>query len=262
MIVKSLRHLLVISLIASAASFNTFAAQTFSPEQQKQIDSMIHDYLLNHPEILIQMSQKLQQQHMQEIATIEQHAQKVIPTLTKPLFYDSTSPIAGNPQGNITLVEFFDYQCPHCKEMTATIDNLIKKDPNLKVVYKEFPIFGRSSELAAQAALAANKQGKYLAFHDALMNADSNIDEKFILELAKNQGLNVEKLQKDMKDPAIMAEIKQNQSMAKQLKLLGTPAFVIGNTQNPQHIAALLIPGTTSEQILQMLIQKVQASAA
>jgi len=248
-----------LSLIASLTlTMNTFAAQKFSADQKKEIQQVVHDYLMDNPDILIQMSQKLQQQQAEKVQDIEKHAQKVIPSIANELFNDKNSPIGGNVNGTVTLVEFFDYQCPHCKEMTKIIDDLAKQNSNLRIVYKEFPIFGGTSDLAAKAALAANKQGKYDVFHDALMNTDASLDEAKIMSIAKKNGIDVNQLKKDMDSDSIQKELKQNVTLAKKLKLMGTPAFVIGQTNNAKSAKSVLIPGTTSQEILQNVITQVK----
>ena len=255
--------ILSLSLFATTllAANTTFAAQDLSSTQTQQIQQVVHDYLMNNPQILVQMSQKLQQQQMQKVAKIEKQAQAVIPSIAQELFHDKNSPVGGNANGTITLVEFFDYQCPHCKDMTKIVDDLAKEDKNLRIVYKEYPIFGGASNIAAKAALAANKQGKYAAFHDALMNTKGSLSEAQVMSLAEKNGIDIKQLQKNMKSDVIKKELEQNQQLAKKLKLLGTPAFVIGQTNNANSKNSILIPGTTSEQVLQQVIAQVKSNA-
>ncbi len=168
--------------------------------------------------------------------------------------------VAGNPKGTVTLVEFFDYQCGHCKKMEPLINQLIKSNSNLRVVYKEFPIFGKSSELASKAALAAAMQGKYPQMQDALFSAHKRFNEALILETAKNVGLNVEQLKKDMNSDVVKNALSKNRTLAEQMNLMGTPAFVIVATSDGKLKANTqpeLIPGGAPIDVLQQSIQKV-----
>ncbi|MFN7098284.1 MAG: DsbA family protein, partial [Gammaproteobacteria bacterium] len=192
-----------------------------------QVQQIVHDYLLNNPQILVQVSQKLQQQQMQQMQQVQQNAQKVIPDISAQLFSDKSSPIGGNVNGDVTMVEFFDYQCPHCKDMAAIVGDLTKQDGNLKIVYKELPIFGADSQFAAAAALASMQQGKYDQFHNALMQAPAPLTSDVVMQVAQANGLNVVQLQKDMNSDAVKQELKDNMQLAQKLKLMGTPAFVI-----------------------------------
>lgn len=262
MAIKYRPTLSMVCALLALCSAASFAGDNFTPQQQKQIETIVHNYLIQHPDVLIQMSQALQTQQVQQFAALEKEAQKVIPTLAVPLFDSKTSPVSGNPASPVTLIEFFDYQCPHCKEMAGVIDTVLKQDPNVKVVYKQLPLFGDVSVTAAKAALAANLQGKYQAFHDALLKTPSPLTNEMIYKIATNNGIDVVKLKNDMKSPTILNEIKQNQMMAKKLKLRGTPSFIVANVQNPKNITAVLIPGTASAQTLEEVIAKIQQQNA
>ena len=150
-------------------------------------------------------------------------AQQAIPAYASQLFNSKQSPMVGNQKAKVTLVEFFDYQCVHCRNMTSIVNDLVKQDKNLRVVYKEFPIFGPSSELAAKAALASKIQGKYLAFHNALMQAKPPLDKAKVMKLAKSVDLNTAKLEQDMQSQAVQDEIKQNYHLAQALGSDGYP---------------------------------------
>lgn len=224
--------------------------------QTAQIQQVVHDYLLNNPQIMLQMGQKLQQQQVAQAEQAQQQAKQTIPTLATELFRAPTSPVGGDISGTVTLVEFFDYQCSHCRDMSTVVDGLMQQNANLRVVYKEFPIFGASSDFAARAALAAARQGKYQAFHDALMQAPLPLTQKAVLDLAKSQGIDANKLQADMNSQAVSDELKQNEQLASKLKLLGTPAFIVSPTQVSSTADATLVPGATSGATLQQLISK------
>lgn len=194
--------------------------------QVKQVQQIVHDYLLDNPQVLVEVSQKLQAQQAQE-ETVE--TKKAIMANAKVIFDAAASPIAGNTKGDVTLVEFFDYRCPHCKDMAPVMKQLIKSDKNLRVIYKDLPIFGGVSTYAAKATLASQKQGKYLAFHEALMAANDVLTQREVLDIAKKISLNVDQLQKDMNDQSIDDQIKDNFKLAQTLHIPATPAFVLGN---------------------------------
>ncbi|MCC5014125.1 MULTISPECIES: DsbA family protein [unclassified Legionella] len=232
---------------------------TMTDAQKKAIEKVVHDYLVNNPEVLIEASQALQQKQQQ---TMQQQAQAAIKDNASQLFNDSMA-VAGNPKGNVTLVEFFDYQCIHCKKMASVLSDLVKKDNNLRIVYKEFPIFGKSSELASRAALAAGMQGKYQAMHDALLKQEKRLNEELILSTAKSLGLNMAKLKTDMNSKAVTDALNANRELAEKLRLMGTPAFIVAATpagKFKEGSAPSFIPGAAGEEALQELIKKAASN--
>ena len=144
------------------------------------------------------------------------------------IFNDPGSPVGANPTGDATLAEFFDYNCPYCRRAMPVLDELEQVDKGLRLVLKEYPILGPGSVFAARAALASQKQGKYLAFHKAMMTYQGRITETTSLEVAAEIGLDVERLKKDIEDPAIDETIKRNIALGQALRISGTPAFVTG----------------------------------
>lgn len=220
--------------------------------QVKDVQRIVGDYLVAQPEILIKASQALQKKQAQ---AAEAAANNAIKNNTQKLFEDANSPVAGNPQGSVILVEFFDYQCGHCKSAATAIDNLVKKNPNLKVIYKEFPIFGASSTAASQAALAANLQGKYQQFHDMLFSTPGKISQD-ILD-ASNQSLGLSATLTKTQQAAITAELTQNRELAQQLQIRGTPAFILSNQD---YSKTKFIPGSVPEQQLQQAIDSLAAT--
>lgn len=243
------------ALSAVIATPIALAADSMTPEQKKEIQQVVHDYLVSNPEVLIEASQALQQKQQKDMQV---QAQSAISGNADQLFHEKLS-VAGNSKGDVTLVEFFDYQCIHCKKMNPVITALLKKDNNLRVVYREFPIFGKSSELASQAALAAAMQGKYVAMHDALLNVGKRLDEKTVMETAKSVGLDMNRLKKDMASKEVADALKANRELAEKMHLMGTPAFVVAATPAGEFKAGgdvTFIPGAASEEALQELIQK------
>jgi protein-disulfide isomerase len=243
--------------VTSAPTTNTPAS--FSPAQEAQIQNIVHQYLLSHPEILMQVAQKLQQK---QIAETQQKSHQAIQNNIEAIFSTPSNPIAGNTKGNITLVYFFDYQCEHCKNLDPVITQAIQSEPNLRIIFKELPIFGAASEYAARAALAAQLQGKYLPFHNALMKADSPLSNDQIIQIAKSVGLDINKLKSDLNSTAITDQLKNNMKLAESLSLPGTPAIIIAPTPvgnaAPDTKKIFLIPGSTTLSTIKQLILQVQ----
>ena len=190
------------------------------------IRKIVREYLIEHPEVLIEAQQALQAKRAAQEA---EQAQQAILLYRDELFSDPEAPVAGNPDGAITLVEFFDYRCGYCRRVKPTVETLLAENDDLRFVFKEFPILGPESTEAARAALAARSQGNYEAFHWALMEAEGSFDRDHILSVARSVGLDVVRLTRDMEEPALDALIERNAALANALGIGGTPAFVIGD---------------------------------
>ena len=227
---------------AGVASVGEANAQNSSLMEQKRIEQIIHDYLLAHPEVV---TEALRAADANEKQKQEAAGRAAIAAKRKELIEDPSAPAGGNPKGDITLVEFFDYRCPYCKQMEPTVEALLKQDPNLRIVYKEWPILGPPSVFAAHVAFAALKQGKYRLFHSAMMAVKGEITEEVILKIAAGASLDIARIKIDMTAPEIDQAIKRNYDLADALGISGTPAFVIGDS---------LIPGAID---LESLKQKV-----
>lgn len=258
-----LKHLLTACVAGTAmmtlASQVAVAADSFNPTQTKSIETIVHEYLVKNPEVLVEASQNLQKKQQQ--AMVEQ-AKVAITDHAKQLFTDKMTTV-GNPKGNVTVVEFFDYQCIHCKKMSPVISELIKNDPKVRVIYKEFPIFGKSSEMASKAALAASMQGKYLQMHDALINQEKSLNTDIVNAAAKSIGLNMTKFEADLNSKAVSAQLDANRQLAEQLRLMGTPAFIVASTPAGQFKSGsqpTFIPGAITLTSLQELIKKTAAN--
>ncbi|MCC5791524.1 MAG: DsbA family protein [Legionellaceae bacterium] len=243
------------ALSAILAAPAAMAAEAISPAQKKEIEQIIHDYLVSNPEVLMEASQALQQKQQQKM---QAQSQEAIIKNASALFADSKTSI-GNPKGNVTIVEFFDYQCIHCKKMAPVMSELVAANKDLRVIYVEFPIFGKSSETASRAALAAAKQGKYKAFHDVLIEQDGKLNEESIMAAAQSVDLDMAKLKKDMQSDAVSQVLQDNRKLAEAMHLMGTPAFVVAATPNGQFKATpepAFIPGAASKETLKDLIKK------
>jgi len=256
--VKSIVTSLVLSSMIAAPA--VMAAETMSAEQKKAIEKIVHDYLVSNPEVLIEASQALQQKQQQNM---REQAQSAIRENAKSLFSGNSTTV-GNPKGNVTVVEFFDYQCIHCKKMAPVMSELLSNDKNLRVIYMEFPIFGKSSETASRAALAAAMQGKYKPLHNALLKQDKKLTKESVMEIAKSVGLDMKQLQKDMDSDKVNKILQDNRKLAEEMRLMGTPAFVVASTPNGQFKKdsdPAFIPGATSKESLQELIQKASSNS-
>ena len=190
------------------------------------IRQIIRDYLLEQPELLIEVQQALQAKRDAEAAAL---AEQAIQSHRDEIYSDPEAPVAGNPEGAIVLVEFFDYRCGYCRRVKPTLETLLAENDDLRLAFKEFPILGPESMLAARAALASRAQGLYEPFHWALMGADGPFDLDHILGVARSVGLDDERLARDMEDPAIDTLIDRNAVLANILGIRGTPAFVVGD---------------------------------
>ena len=223
--------------IAQPAPPMSSTAAELDPFEQR-----VREYLLRNPEVIMEALQVLQERRRAaEAETFE----RTIAERSDEILNDPAAPVGGNPAGDVTLVEFFDYNCPYCRSVAPTVVELEEADPGLRVVYKEFPILGPGSEFAARAALAARKQGKYVPFHNALMRATDQVTEQTVIEIAREVGLDTERLEKDMRDPAIEDAITRNLQLANALGINGTPSFVIGQE---------IVPGAADLRTLQDLI--------
>jgi protein-disulfide isomerase len=250
-----LRNAAALTLLAGLAAapqavLGQEAAPSFDAKQNEAIEAVVRQYLLDHPEVVVEALQLYEQR--QQAAEAERRKTAIL-ALADQLTADPADPVIGNPEGDVTLVEFFDYRCPYCRQMTDTLAQLIDEDPKLRVVMKEFPILSRESVLAARAAMAAQRQGKYEAFHFALMENGGGFSEDEILAVADSVGLDTERLSGEMQDPAIEAVLRNNHALAEKLGITGTPAFVIGDT---------MVPGAVSLDELRAKIAEARAKAS
>ena len=223
-------------------------AADLSPEMRGQIEAVVKSYLLKNPEIIRDASAVLAAREEAEKAAA---VAKALAGSREALERDPGSPVGGNPRGDVTVVEFFDYNCGYCKRVAPAVKALIKADANVRLVYKEFAILGPTSLLGAKAALAAQRQGKYVAFHEALFELPE-ISEATLKDLSGRLGLDHARLTRDMQDPAIAAQIARDHELARSLDINGTPGFVIGNR---------LIPGAVETEVLQQVVNEQRAAA-
>ncbi len=195
-------------------------------EQREAIEGIIHDYLLHNPDVLIEAVRGAEDKLNREA---DAKAEKVLSDQRREIFDDPATPVGGNPQGDVTIVEFFDYRCPYCKQVLPSLQALLKEDHKLRFLYKEMPVLGPASVTAAHAALAAQQQGKYEAFHNAMMATKGQITDETVYKVAGSVGLDVDRLKQDMNAPDIGQALKTNLALADALNIRGTPGFIVGN---------------------------------
>jgi len=201
-------------------------ADMASTEPSDDFETRVRDYLLANPEVIMEAARRFEEK--QRLAQVAE-SKDALSTRAEELFRDPETPVGGNPLGDATLVEFFDYNCPYCRDVASVMAEAEAADPGLKIIYKEFPILGPNSVLAAKAALASERQGKYGEFHKLMMQNSGPADETSVFVAAETVGLNIEQLRIDMEDPAIQAQIDRNIDLALALRINGTPGFVIGD---------------------------------
>lgn len=223
---------IIISLLLGLTlAFNSQAMQ-FSKAESNEIEKIVHNYMIAHPEILIQMSQELQQKQFQ---MMQNKALGVIKKNADAIFAPNHTQVAGNPRGKVSLVEFFDYQCVHCANFHkhGVIKQLIESNPELRIVYKEFPIFGDASIYASKAAMAAAKQGKYQAMRNGIFDLneiEGKLKKSDIDKVAAKIGLNMNQYREFINSDAGKKVIDADYKLAQQLGIQGTPSFIIGPT--------------------------------
>ncbi|PYN85157.1 MAG: hypothetical protein DMD87_24550 [Candidatus Rokuibacteriota bacterium] len=226
---RSVRLLVIAGLVGLAAAVlvagHTVAADEAKLTQQ-EIEKIVRDYLLREPEVLAEAFRRLQQRQSASAAT---RSKQAIHDHRQALFADQTSPVEGNAQGKVTIVEFFDYRCVHCRHVAPTIDQIVSSNTSVRVVYKNFPVLGEPSVLAARAAVAAQQQGGWQKLHRAMLAFDGDFTVEALLALGTSVGLDSVKLKTDMMSLETDRALQANLALAAALGLDATPSFVIGD---------------------------------
>lgn len=229
---KSLRLLAVAcAAFMSLAAPQIAGAAEFSSVQRSEIETIVREYLIAHPEVLQEAMAEFEKR--QAAAEVEKHKGAIKENATA-LFSSARQVTLGNPNGNVTFVEFFDYNCGYCKRAMDDMMTLLKNDPNLKIVLKEFPVLGPGSVEAAQVAVAVRMQDKtggkkYLEFHQKLLGGRGQADRARALAVAKEVGMNMAQIEKDMQSPEVNATLQESFKLAETLGLNGTPSYVISD---------------------------------
>lgn len=204
-------------------------------QDPSDLEKAMHAYLIAHPEVLREMSAKL----MEKDQTDRQvKFEQALPDIRDQLTAPDQQATAGNPKGDVTIVEFYDVECPYCKALAPDLERLVKDDEHIRVVYREYPILGEMSTVGARAEIAAEKQGLYEKFHTAMMadhTPEHQLTEKHIFDLAEAAGLNMARLKSDMADASVEARIAANKADAAKLAISGTPGLIFLGPQNKEN---------------------------
>jgi protein-disulfide isomerase len=246
-------------MAAGALALATCAVQAQTPAQtpkpadaaasaaeRARIKDLVREVLKENPDLVLDALQALEARERDEASA---KSARALAQYRDQLERDAGDPIGGNAGGDVTLVEFFDYKCPYCKQAAEQLFQAVQRDGRVRLVFKELPILGRESSIAARAALASMSQGKYLAFHRALLAERGALDEANVLRIAGTVGLDAAKLKTDMAKSEIDERLKRNLALARALDIRGTPAFVIGDE---------LIPGAVDAAALKTAIAKAR----
>lgn len=256
MLFRPLSTAFIAAVALSASAATGFAQQSMPAEghalssaQRAEVISLIKQELVQDPSILRDAITALQADDQASQASAQG---KAIATSNKELFHDAADPFMGNPQASVSLVEFYDTRCPYCRAMRPEFAELIKRDPDVRVIFKDIPILGPNSVIEARALLAAQRQGHYLAMQTALMSGSAvTPTEDYLRGLATKLGMDPDRLIRDMKDPDITARLAANNALAQALGVTGTPAIVAGSQ---------LVPGAVSLDDLQKLVASAKSS--
>ncbi len=205
-------------------------AASFSEEQKKEIGEIVKDYLLKHPDVIVDVQNALD-------AKLEKEQSEKLKSFmadnAKEIYRTPDASVAGDAKGDITVVEFFDYNCGYCKRGMPEVQKLIQADPKVRVVFKELPILSKGSEETAKMALAAKRQGKYWEFHQAMLAVKGQANESSALKVSEGLGLDMEKLKADYKSDAVKEELDKAKALAKKMGISGTPHFLVGDKSIP-----------------------------
>ncbi|KJV08553.1 hypothetical protein VZ95_17065 [Elstera litoralis] len=223
------------------------AAEPLTDAQKEAVKTLVREVLRDNPELVYEALQALEAKQQAEQT---QRSQKMIAASRASLERDPADPVLGNPQGDVTIVEFFDYRCPYCKQAAETVAKVVKADGKVRLVLKEYPILGPQSVQASLAALAAQRQGKYEEMHDALMAQRGPLDEKAIEKIAGEVKLDMARFKADLDKPDLKQRLQAVLLQGREIGASGTPAFIIGDK---------MIPGAVDAETLKAAIAEARA---
>ena len=230
-----------LSILAAVAALTLTAPVSAQDLSEADVKKLVLETILENPEIVMQAIDILRAKDDQDKEGAQQQAYLDNEELLKN---DPNAPVLGNPDGDVTIVEFFDYNCGYCKRAMVVMQAVLKTDKKLRVVYREFPILSEGSVFAARAALASRAQGRYEEFHWALMSAQT-ADETSVMKIAEQIGLDVAKLRVDMDAPEVAEHIQTSRDVANAMQFTGTPSFIIGD-----EIVGGYIPQDVMEEVI------------
>jgi protein-disulfide isomerase len=222
----------VVSLVVGAALASLFNGKGGAVAGGGDMKVAVQEVLEQNPQLIVDAFQKGRARQQQEEAA---KARENVGANLDKLEKNEKSPFIGNPKGDVVIVEFFDYSCGYCKRVIGDVTKLVEEDKNIKFVFKELPILGPGSEIAARAALAVHflEPTKYFAFHKALLEFQGQKTEETVFDIARKTGLNAAKIKEEMKSTRVSELLKDDQELARSIGINGTPAFVIGGNLNP-----------------------------
>ena len=236
--------------LAKLAPFAIYAAALIplsayaDDKSDERIKELVYEAIFENPQIIMEAVRLLEERQQQDQTAA---AATVLKAERDRLEQDPNAIVLANPDGDVTVVEFFDYNCPYCRRVMPQVDALVEQDANVRLVYREWPILGEGSVFAARAALAAREQGKYEEFHVAMMRMQGRAEEASVLRIARDVGLDIDQLRRDMDAPEVDEHIQTSMELTRALGFNGTPSFVIGDA---------LIPGFVEADVL---IEQVEA---
>jgi protein-disulfide isomerase len=236
----------LLALAAGLAFAQPALAEGFTPEQRREIVDILRDALRQDPGILRDALMALQEAEVRDRTGAQRAA---IAENAEALFRNAEDPVKGNPQGTVTIVEFFDARCGYCKQLHPAMEQMLRRQRDVRLVLKDLPILGPNSLLASRALLAAQRQGKYAELHDALLKLREEPTEPVLKREAEKLGLDWARLRREMDDPAIARRLEANTRLATALRIEGTPALVIGET---------LVPGAVDLATLERLVAEAR----
>ncbi|KNG95403.1 DsbA family protein [Pseudaestuariivita atlantica] len=226
-------RLLARTALCLAATFPmAVSADELSEDRVKEL---VYEAILENPQIIMDAVRLLEERQQQDQQAA---ASAMLENERDRLEQDPNGIVLGNPEGDVTVVEFFDYNCPYCRRVMPQVDALVAHDANVRLVYREWPILGEGSVFAARAALAARKQDKYEEFHVAMMGMEGRAVEASVLRIAREVGLDIDRLREDMEAPEVDEHIQTSMELTRALGFNGTPSFVIGDALIPGYVEA------------------------
>lgn len=217
---KSMKAFIISAALVSSIAL---AAPARAELTKDDVNKLVHDYIMEHPQLILDSVNEFQKRSLAE------RQSESLQRNHDELFNNEKSPILGNPKGDVTIIEFFDYNCHYCKEVFTSLLELTQEDKNLKVIFKDFPILGATSELAAKWALAAQRQNKYFEFHKQMMEHKGPLKNEDIEDAAKEIGLDIAAARQFVDGTDSLLQIERNRSLATQMSFNGTPSFVIND---------------------------------
>ncbi|QKV18012.1 DsbA family protein [Oricola thermophila] len=245
-----MRKLVLHTAVAAAVLLPaaTGPAAAFDDAERKEIETIVRDYLLANPEVLLEVQQALTAKQMAEQ---RDQQQKAIASKSDSIFGDSRDPVLGNPEGNVTIVEFFDYNCGYCKRALTDMVSMMEGDSELRFVLKEFPILGPESEEAHRVAFAFHDlhPDRYTEFHLRLLGGEGRANEESAMRIALDLGADEAALRRQMEDDSVIERIRDTYQLATELGISGTPAYVIGDE---------VVSGALGEEVLATKVANVR----